>query len=678
MENSLTDKRGAAEDRDLLSVSDLVQMFEDAEEASQTSRKLAERDRDYYDNKQLTDEEKAVLRKRGQPEVIINRIKRKIDFLVGLEKQQRVRPKALPRTPVHEQDADGASQALAYVTDEQDYGKKRSGVWRNMLIEGAGGIAIAVEATMDRSRLMGSTAYTPAQSYRVVLRRVAWDRMFADPHSADPDFEDASYKGVVVWMDYDEAVAKYKGADAKAALDFTLAEQASLSETYDDKPKWRLWADKKRKRVRIVQIWVRRSDEWYYAEFTKGGILKAGRSPYTTDKGESDCELVFQSAYVDRDNDRYGVVREMISPQDEINKRRSKSLHLLSTDQTTYEDGAIEDVEEYRRQRVRPDGIMKVRPNALAEGRIKSETRLDLAEPHLQLLQEAKLEIDLMGPNAAMQGDQPDKNASGKALIASQQGGMIEMGDLLDNLRHFDTRVFRAIWYRVRQFWTAPMWLRVTDDERNLKWVGINVPGDQMQLAAQQNPAMAGKVSGTVSSVAELDCDISIEDAPDSVTPQLEQWQALVELAKSGVPIPPDVLIEAAPNLKNKQRLLERMQQPDPAARKSQELQLAEAAAKIDETKSKTLKNIASAHAEMRPEPQQQPVQPQHRPPSIAVNYKDMPPDAQAQALAQDGIYVHPQVLAVHAERVKQDEANRAAQLAALKSQARTPVQPAK
>ena len=42
--------------------------------------------------------------------------------------------------------------------------------------------------------------------------------------------------------------------------------------------------DKKRKRVRICQIWIKREEQWYFAEYTKGGILKSGPSPYVTDK----------------------------------------------------------------------------------------------------------------------------------------------------------------------------------------------------------------------------------------------------------------------------------------------------------------------------------------------------------------------------------------------------------
>jgi hypothetical protein len=92
-------------DDGLLDVAALVRLFEESEDASLEARKDAERDRDYTDSKQLTADEIATLEKRGQPPQIDNRIKTKIDYLVGLEKQQRIDPRALPRTPMHEEEA---------------------------------------------------------------------------------------------------------------------------------------------------------------------------------------------------------------------------------------------------------------------------------------------------------------------------------------------------------------------------------------------------------------------------------------------------------------------------------------------------------------------------------------------------------------------------------------------
>ena len=629
MENGVAADAAPSKDG-MLDVGDLCRMFEESEDSSYESRKLSERDRDYVDNKQLTAKEISTLEGRGQPPVIDNRIKTKIDYLVGLEKQQRIDPKALPRTPKHESDADGATEALRYVAEDQDYDAKRSGVWRNMLVEGFGGVGVSVAESVD---------YNGKPGIEVRVRRYSWDRLFYDPHSAETDFSDAGYFGAILWMDYDDAVAMYKdNPDAANILESTLTN--APSDTYDDKPKHSVWADKKRKRVRVCQIWLKRDEQWYFAEYTKGGILKAGPSPYKTDKGESDCELFLQSAYCDRDNNRYGLVREMISLQDEINKRRSKSLHLLSSNQTIYEDGAIDNIEVFRREKAKADGTMKVAPGALRDGRIETISGVEVATAQFQLLQESKNAIDLKGPNATEMGDktQGSNAASGRAIVASQQGGMIQIGDLMDNLRHLDKRVFRAMWNRIRQYWTAEKWIRVTDDDQNVKWVGINVDPQQIQMLAAQDPQAAQKIAGIVGNVAELDCDIIIDEAPDSLSPQLEQFQSLVELKKFDTEgeIPFKSIVRAAPNLKGKQAILNEMEQRSEqkaqANKPAQELQMRGAVAEVSKTEaqaqeiqSKIPLNLAKAHEAGMPDQAQQPQQPQqgeYEPPPELQNAK--------------------------------------------------------
>ena len=148
---------------------------------------------------------------------------------------------------MHEEDADGATQALRYIAEDQDYDGKRSSVWRNLLVEGAGGIRVYVEPSR-------ATGYGQGEM-EIKIDYVSWDRCFWDPHSSRPDFSDAAYLGIVVWMDYSDALARYP--DGKEALDTTMA-SATHTETYDDKPKFSSWADKKRKRVRICQMWIAR------------------------------------------------------------------------------------------------------------------------------------------------------------------------------------------------------------------------------------------------------------------------------------------------------------------------------------------------------------------------------------------------------------------------------------
>lgn len=619
-----------------LTLDQKVTWFRDAESTTAEARAAAERDRDYYDNKQLTDKERDTLKKRGQPPVVINRIKRKIDFLKGVEAQQRSDPRAYPRTPNEEQSAEAATDALRYVIDDTSYAQTRSAVWENLLIEGFGGVEVTVKerpAKPRRQALMGSTALggQPQPEYDVKIEWFPWDRLFYDPHSRRHDFSDARYLGVVLWMDRDEAEEMFpKGKDHFARM---MDEGSTESRTFDDRPQWTQWADSKRNRVRIVLMHYREEGAWHWCAFTLGAELDGGPSPYEDEDGRPECPLIMASAYVDRENNRYGVVREMIDPQDEINKRRSKLLHQLTMRQFVYEKSAFSDVRQVKAELAKPDGGVEINPGS----KFELLENGDQIEGQFELLQQATNEIDLLGPNAAMAGKDP-KDQSGRAIIAQQQGGYIEIGPLMDRLRDFNVRVYRQVWNRIRQFWTEERWVRVTDDERNVRFVGLNrmrpaievaadrlkqegLPPEELQarLAVLAEDPRA-QMPFRENAVAEMDVDIIVEDAPDSVTIQQEQFDALVKLVQAGVPIPPDALIEAS-QLRNKKQILDRMKGGDDpaaqqAAQQAQQLQMAGAQAEVAkveaEAKLKTaqaVKTMAEAETPQQVE-QPEPVDP--------------------------------------------------------------------
>lgn len=546
------------DDKDLLSK--LVEWHEAADEASSESRKEAERDRDYYDGKQWTDDEIAQLTKRKQPIVTINRIKPKIDFLKGQEQQRRQMPRAFPRTPQDEESAEAATDAIRFVMDESKWDRHRSECFDNHAIEGMCGIDVQV--------------YQKGEDYCIDPKPIQWDRMWADPHSRKRDYSDAKYKGQFVWMDYDDAVAKWP--DRKDKLDATLAsDSARISETYADTPR-NIWSDPKRKRIRIAECWYKLGDKWYFVKFTKGGILEQMESPFVDENGDSDDGFVFGSCFIDRDGNRYGVVRAWVSIQDEINKRRSKAMHLMNVRQTFGNQG-IGDKNKVRAELAKPDGHVEL-PGGMKFGEDFGVLPTgDMAAAQFQLLQEAKGEIDSVGVNAALSGKE-ERVMSGRALMARSEQGQSELGPVFDAFAQFQLDVYRKVWNRIRQFWTGEKWIRVTDDERNVKFVGLNQPltmGEQMMQQAekagqpltpeemqamQADPRMQA-VIGTKNNVGELDVDLILDDVPASASLQTETFEQLTQLAPHMATMPPpmfEALIEASP-LRNKEKLLKKL-----------------------------------------------------------------------------------------------------------------------
>jgi hypothetical protein len=533
----------------------VVAYFEEAENSApmRDMREWADRDRQYRGGTQWTQAEIDALRARGQPVITVNKIGDKVDLLCGLERKARTDPKAFPNTPNEDERADAATQALRYICNDNDFQECRSAVYEEMLVEGYG-----VDLALADDGQGGAD---------ITITHVPWDRLFYDPHSRRQDFSDARYLGMVIWMDRDELYDLYPDADD--VIEEAFSEQ-TYADTFADRPRDGVgWIDSQRIRIRVVQIQWHDKGKWQRVTFTKCGILdKIVDSPFKDKRGDSCSSLILQSAYVDRENRRFGMVRDLISIQDEINKRRSKALHLLSVNRIITEQGAVEDFDEAKKQMARPDGAIAVLPGM----RFELHPGGDLAAGQFQLLQHATQEMQLAGPNAAMSGTD-ERELSGRAILAQQAGGAVQNEPLADALRMWARRVYESCWMAAREYWTGPRWVRVTDDLGSTRWVGINqpvtvqdklaaMPEQQRAMVMQQMQLQPGdprlqQVVETNGQIDDLNVDIAVEEGIDIPSIQAEQFQTLVQLAgmQPGL-IPPEVLI-AASGLKNKDMLLQ-------------------------------------------------------------------------------------------------------------------------
>lgn len=526
---------------------DRITEFRDFAISTAAARALAEKCRDYKNGEQLSEEERKALKKRKQPPVIDNKIQDKYDTLIGIEQQTRTDPKAYPRSPKHEDDADAATDALRYVKDDNAFTEITTAAFDNLVVEGLCAGEVIIEPRKGKHP-------------RVRMNRIRWDRAYYDPHSLELDYSDSRYKGFFTWMDLEEAKAMPQWKGKGDILDKCFSgESVSNDGTHDDKPRFSMISNK-RKRVQVFTTYYLKSDYWMRAVWCLGGYLEGpDKSNYKDEDGNPDCCIEFQAVYKDRDGNPFGAVKRWIDLQDAHNKRHSKMLHLLNTKQIHAEKGAFDDINKARAELHKPDGVIEY-----TQG-MKSEvvTNLDMAQGQFQLLQYTDAQLSATGPNAALMGQTGD--ISGRAKQLDQQGGMLMTAPLANALRSWKTRMYRGAWNRIRQYWTAPMWIRVTDNEDSVRFAGLNQPttvGElqakrlaKQQLQPEQKMAMVQQIAAdpeatgrTIeNNVAEMDVDIIIDEAPDTVIVQSEEFDKLVRLAESGaVKIPPKALIAAS------------------------------------------------------------------------------------------------------------------------------------
>jgi hypothetical protein len=603
-------------------VARLKRMYGESQSLTSEARLESQKDDDRYHGYQLTRAQKGVLKRRRQPDNTWNYTRLAINGTLGVIKQGATDPRAYPKNPKDEDSADVASKTLRYIADYSRFDSLKLDVAYDILVPGTG--AAIIEADEDN---------------RVVVTQIRHEEFFYDPHARRADFSDARFMGIAKWQWADDLKAEYPDSktDIEAAMDgngFGLAFDATTEDRPSDASRSVAWVDKTQKRIMVVEIYHREADGWQRCKFHSGGVLDYGASPYLDDKKKPCCPIEAESCYVDRENNRAGLVRDMRGPQDEINKRSSKLLHELNTRQIQEASpgSGMGSAEAARKEAARPDGVI---PSGW-----QVVPRQDVVSGQERLLQFAVQAMSRFSPNPAVLGREGE-NQSGRSNLIRQQAGMTEQAITFGSVEEWELRVYRQMWNRARQFMTAADFIRATDDEGSPEFIGINQPpslkgpdgepvtgpdgqpvrGQPMpdksqpgeplpdgkvkfpQLMENGKPAFlmpdGSKALGYENALAELDVDIDIDTVPDVANVMQEQFDGLVKLAER---YPQDVtfddLLEVS-TLPGKRKLLEKRKARKEDAAKNQGgqqqmaqqamgLELADKAADVQEKQANT------------------------------------------------------------------------------------------
>jgi len=566
-ETGTSPKEDAPEEAVIATLDDLKSVVLEFLETTQDARALSEKCRDYKDGKQWTEAQIKELKRRKQAPIVNNRIKVKHQGLLGLMSLRKADPKAYPRNQSDADNgaADAATDGLRYVAERGRFNAASTKAADNFFCEGYCGIHICGEMN-------------PRNEIDICIEAIDWDRIFFDPYSTKPDFSDARDKGFMVWMDEEDILGIYPKAAENGALD---GNDLETDNTFEDKPTWHRRSGK-RKRFLVATHYFRKNKDWFWAVYTGAGFLqKPEPSPYVDEFGATECPIELQHAYIDREGNRYGELAAFLDLQDEINHRRSKALFLNSQRQTFGNTGAVRDIKKAKRELAKPDGHLEI-----GQGEFNKDFGIlptgDMAQSQFELLQEAKAEIDAQSYNAQNAGARQQGDISGVAIKRLTDNGIIELNTLFDGLSDLQLRVHRQAWHRIRQYWDETKWVRVTDDQRDLRWVGFNVPitmkeyleeimdddskplalrlgaSAKMIMLEQSSPQELEQVIEIQNKPAELDMDIVLDQTFDSVNASQEQLDAIIEFGAAGQFDIIDLL--EISNISGKDKLIEKLE----------------------------------------------------------------------------------------------------------------------
>jgi len=505
----------------------------------------------YLDSKRLEIEEQQVARRyrhgaqwtsdqiktfndRRQPIVTYNKIGQKIDGIVGTVERLKQDPKAFPRTPEHQAGADLATAVLRYLMDNNNWNAVTPVVTECAAVDGLAGIELDLKVVPPNKQqdggMMGHNGGPPMEppqpDYDVMFKPVDNDGFFYDPRSFKHDFEDARYLGMGKFVDEEQIIEMLPGMeeDIKAACDANT----ELMSNSDRDNRW-FATNGDFKQIRLVDIWYKSKGGWKWALFTGSKILMQGESPFVDEHDQPIAKYIMFSAAVDHDGDRYGFPRNLMSPQDEVNQRRSKALHELNNRRIIATKSAIADtnIEAMRREAARSDGIVLVN-TSLDDIRFDDQAKQAAVMGQLQFMQDAKAEIETFGPNSAMiGGDASAGGSSGRAIALLQQAGLAGLGPYMFNLRGWKVRVYRALFNAAQKYWTNHRWIRITDADGEPQFVQIN----EMISQGEGMPPMMRNAIG------ELDVDIILDEGPDTITLMQDTYEAISQALPAVAPM---------------------------------------------------------------------------------------------------------------------------------------------
>lgn len=470
-------------------------------------------DCDYYDGLQWSEEDAQVLLERNQAPLVFNEVKPVADWVIGTERCTRIDFKVMGREKNDNDSAQAKTQLLKYLDDTNKSAFQRSHAFSDSIRAGVGWIELGVRGDTTEELLF--------------KRHESWRNILYDSNDATRDLAEARY--IFRWKYLDEDIAEAYFPDRLDVI--RRAKTDGLSVVADDDELFYLGARvtapgqdyagvsvgrftpidnstlawSTRPRVKMIECWYRmpvmrrkfsggslkgslfdssnpehiemlRSGastfdklemEVRCAIFTSAGLVWEGPSPYTHGR------LPFVPIWCyrrQRDNAPYGIIRQIRDPQDDLNKRSSKALWILSTNQVEMEESAVNDIDELRSEVARPDGIIVRNKNK----ELKIHRDNNLAVEHLNLMDRDANHIrNVAGVTSENLGRQTNAD-SGKAIVARQEQGGIVTAEVFDNLRYAVQLEGEISLAMVEQFYSMEKVIRVIGERGAAKYYEIN------------------------------------------------------------------------------------------------------------------------------------------------------------------------------------------------------------
>lgn len=536
----------------------------------------------YYMGDQWSPEDLQRLKSQGRPALTINRIKPTIRTLSGYMRQNRRDQKVMPRRGGVQAVADIYTHLMKHTYDLSYADWYNAQMFTDGIICGKGFVSLDIDYMQD-----------PVNGQLTINREDPF-LILEDPFSTKYDLSDARFVFRMRWLDKSQLEAMYpKAKDHMNQIEAVQGTEGYLqteTDDYDDAERQELTEIAKH-RYLVKECWYRTyqktdiiidpvSGELKEAKDFDDGALELMQLENPNIKKVSrimpklHLKTMIGEYELDHQDDPYngmtrfpivrfadelvyaekamvrGEIDDIISAQDELNKRRSQALHLLNTTANSgylVEEGALSPTQYRKLEEMgsKAGVIIQVKQGAL--GKLQRVSPNQLSTGHVDLAQLSDGDIkSISGINSDLLGVDDTTATSGIAMEMRRRQGLINvepvfdnfdftmrvLGDtMLDILRNTDTYSVEEIAYIV--------------GEKNIKVDGKPLAPEQIMQFLQTQKGKYG---------------MTISDQESNPTQRRANFQLMLQSIKElGLPVPQDMIIKAS-DFPFREELLEMME----------------------------------------------------------------------------------------------------------------------
>lgn len=600
--------------------------------------KMAQKCNNYYMGQQWDDNDLKALEETGRPALTINQILPTVNTILGEQVNKRADIRFLPKGNSEQQTANYLTKCAIQIQDNNNFDYVESQVFADGIIEERGYFDIRMDFS---DNVQGEVRIVSVDPRTVVL----------DPDAREYDPSTWSEVTVTKWMTMNELELTYGKDKAKEiaaksintqtygvdAVQYSKEDTFGEANEHDDTSTVMYDTDGRRitkirvidrqyKRIAKVRLFVDMQnggtrpvpDKWDEA---KVQMVKESGGLQITTKFEERIRWTVTAdttVLVDewspypfftiipyfpyfRRGKPFGVIRNLLSPQEQYNKVKSQELHIVNTTANSgyiVEQGGLTNMTtDELTQRGSETGLVietapgstppaKIQPNQIPTGldRIGEKSAHDIKA--------------ISGVSDAMLGTESSE-VSGRALENKLSRGMIQVQVPFDNLNRTQTILANRMLTLIQMFYT---------DERVVKIIDKVHPENQEQVVVNQRDPATGEI---LNDLTLGEYDVSVTSVPSRATYNDTQFVEALNLRQAGVAIPDWVAVQYS-TLENKAELVELIKQmtgmapPSPEEQQAmqaqqqmqeqmQQLQMAELQAKVQQLQSASMLNQAKA-----------------------------------------------------------------------------------